>query len=122
MWLGVVQRGEPAPAFGQAVLFTDNPMLIAREAANVAGLRVAVGGDRLGGADGALDCGGAAFRAEAARDGQSVRFFVLRAEEAAPDDMPVDEAPCGALYSPCRGRHASRRGALTRRTLNLIYY
>ena len=65
----------------------------AREAANVAGLRVAVGGDRLGGADGALDCGGAAFRAEAARDGQSVRFFVLRAEEAAPDDMPVDEAP-----------------------------
>lgn len=35
MWLGVVQRGEPAPAFGQAVLFTDNPMLIAREAANV---------------------------------------------------------------------------------------
>ena len=31
----MVQRGEPAPAFGQAVLFTDNPMLIAREAANV---------------------------------------------------------------------------------------
>ena len=44
-------------------------------------------------ADYSVDCGGAAFRAEAARDGQSVRFFVLRAEEAAPDDMPVDEAP-----------------------------
>ena len=33
----------------------------AREAANVAGLRVAVGGDRPGGADGALDCGGTSF-------------------------------------------------------------
>jgi len=58
----------------------------AREAVTAAGLRVAVGKDRFGGADGALDCSGAAFRAEAAHDGQSVRFFVLRA-------VPVGEAP-----------------------------
>lgn len=58
----------------------------AREAASVCGLHVAVGKDHLGGADGALDCSGAAFRAEAAHDGQSVRFFVLRA-------VPVGKAP-----------------------------
>ena len=69
------------------------PGILSTKPHRVAGLRVAVGGDRLGGADGALDCGGAAFRAEAARDGQSVRFFVLCAEEAAPAAMPVDEAP-----------------------------
>lgn len=28
-------KGSPVPDFAQAILFTDNPMLIAREAANV---------------------------------------------------------------------------------------
>ena len=83
----------------------------AREAANVAGLRVAVGGDRLGGADGALDCGGAAFRAEAARDGRASASSSSARRRPPPttcrstrrpeapfihlvaDDTPVDAAP-----------------------------
>ena len=57
-----------------------------REMADECKLAAAPGDDLFSGAGGALDAGGAAFKARSYVDGQSVRFFVLRPADHDPAD------------------------------------